>query len=346
MDVRWSLGFMLAAVSACHVGRVAVPPSSELEHGGVFVAYNLGCERGCRDVARGDVILAVDGQVVETRDDLLASGLTDDRDVRLDVLRHGESTPRQVTIRARPGHDLPPLENTPPFWTVSASALDRAPDWARAMMFSHALPALELIDVDGGWINGRDLYGRKTIIVVWPDLPMFRRQYRNFRDQMSTFYRVLQKAQPDLAANGVGIVFAVCGGSNDTTVRQELQAMGEHDAAGNPYPPLPTYRCPGLQASWWAPTAGGGLQADAASSPARHLGLENSAQDFFEYVRGFPVVVVVDEGGIVRWHTNGYIEGPQNTILGAVTFALESLDERAPTVARRPGGGPTPVTGP
>src|SRR5262245_37297448 len=116
-------------------------------------------------------------------------------------------------------------------------------------MFSHALPTLSFVHVDGGWINGRSLYGQKSIIVMWPDLPMFEHQYRNFRDQMSVFYRVLQKAHSDLTALDVEIVFAVCGGSNDTTVRQELAEMGEVDGVGNPMPPLPVYRCPGVNNS-------------------------------------------------------------------------------------------------
>jgi hypothetical protein len=191
-------------------------------------------------------------------------------------------------------------------------------------MFSHALPALGLVSIDGGWITGRDLYGRKVLMVVWPDMPMFEKQYRTFRDEMSTFHRVLQRAQYDLGTQGVGIVFAVCGGANDTTVRDELAKMNEL-VDGEPLDPLPVYRCPGMRGSGWASTPGYGVQA-FGDNPARHVGLENSAQSFFDYVRGFPVVVVVDAGGIVRWHSSGYHTGPQTTILKAVMFALEELE--------------------
>jgi hypothetical protein len=305
----------------CRVGSFAAPPKADLERGGVYVAYNLGCAEGCNDVARGDVILAVDGQPVETRADLMGANLTDQQTIALQILRPGETSPRIVEIQAKPRQDYPPLEDVPPFWTVSAEALDRAAEWARAPMFSHALPAFSFVHVDGGWINGRTMYGHKSIMVVWPDLPMYEHQYRNFRDQMSVFYRVLQKAQSDLAAKHVDIVFAVCGGSNDTTVRAELLEMSEPEL-----PPLPVYRCPGVGGGW-APGAADGVQAFGLS-PARQVGLENSAQSFFDYVRGFPVVVVVDEGGIVRWHSAGYYEGPQHTIVSAVMFALEQLDER------------------
>ena len=74
--------------------------------------------------------------------------------------------------------------------------------------------------------------------MVWPDISLFDREYLGFRDQQSTFYRVLQKAEADLTASGVGIVFAVCGGANDTTVRAELEEMGEKDDHGEPLPPL------------------------------------------------------------------------------------------------------------
>ena len=325
---------LLSFASGCRVEKSAPPPTTDLERGGVYVAYNLGCKDGCNDLARGDVILSVDGQPVQTRADLMSTNLTDQHNVVLEILRSGESTPRVVEIQAKPNQDFPPLENVPPFWTVSAEALNRADEWARAPMFSHALPAFSFVHVDGGWINGRSLYGQKSIIVVWPDLPMFEHQYRNFRDQMSVFYRVLQKAQSDLTAQDIEIVFAVCGSSNDTTVRQELLEMGEVDGAGNPLPPLPVYRCAGVTGGGWAPTAGSGVQA-FGFSPARHVGLENSGQGFFDYVRGFPVVVVVDEGGIVRWHSNGFYEGPQNTILSAVMFSMEKLEEEPTRLAER-----------
>jgi hypothetical protein len=322
-------GFFVLALLAgvgCRVDRVAPPESSDLEGGGVYVAYNLGCVEGCRDVARGDRIVAVDGRSVDTRRQLLETPLTEDRPVEVDIVRPGETTRRTVTIRARPGQKFEPLQDTPPFWTVSAAALDRAPQWARSPMFSHALPAFGFVHVNGGWVTGRDLYGRRTMIVVWPDLPMFEKQYWNFRDAMATFYGVLQRAQHDLQMHGVHIVLAICGGANDTTVRRELETMGQVDEAGEPLPPLPVYRCPSMQSGGWAPTAGSQVQA-FGNSPARHLGLEHSGQSFFHYVRGFPALVVVDEGGIVRWHSSGYHDGPQNTILGAVLFAMHELDE-------------------
>jgi hypothetical protein len=159
---------LVSIIFGCHVGSVAPPPKADLERGGVYVAYNLGCEDGCKDLARGDVILAVDGQPVETRADLMGAHLTDQHPVVLEVLRPGESSPRHVEIQAKPRQDFPPLEDVPPFWTVSAEALDRAADWARAPMFSHALPAFSFVHVDGGWINGRSVYGHESIIVVWP----------------------------------------------------------------------------------------------------------------------------------------------------------------------------------
>jgi len=327
-------GSALVVLSACHRGSSAVPRGESLEHGGVYVAYSLGCEQGCREVRRGDVILAVDGKPVDTREELLAAGLTRDSDVRLDVLRPGASSPREVTIRARPGKQLPPLEDTPPFWTVSAQALNRAPSWARSLMFSHAVPPLKLLSVDGGWVTGRSLYGRKTILVMWPDLPMFERQYRNFRQPMTTFYQVLQLAQPYLARADVSTLFAVCGGANDTTVRQELVSMSKNDEEGQPLPPLPVYRCPAFATSHWAPTSGSGLQASGAGSPGLHVGLEHSGQSFFDYVIHFelyfPVIVLIDEGGIVRWHSNDIEGTPKDTIVQAIAFALDSLDERAP----------------
>lgn len=328
------LWLSLCSMWGCRVESAALPPSTDLQRGGLYVAYNPGCENGCSDLARGDVIRSVDGRPVETRADLMSALLIARPPVVLEILRPGETSPHMVEIEAKPNEDYPPLEHLPPFWTVGAEALDRADEWARSPMFSHALPGFFLVHVDGDWINGRSLYGRKSIIVVWPDLPLHKRQYREFRDEMSVFYRVLQKAQSDLATAHVEIVFVVCGGSNDTTVHAELLEMGEVDDAGNPMPPLPLYRCPG-DGGPWSPRVGPGLRAFDAP-PSGRVGLENSARSFFDYVRRFPVVVVVDEGGIVRWHSGGYHEGPHDTILGAVMFAMHELDEGPTSVDAGP----------
>jgi hypothetical protein len=321
---------------------VQPPTDPELSPGGVYVAYNLGCERGCDEIARGDLIQAVDGRAVRTRSELLVAGLASGRPVALEVLRRKDQSRKRVTISARPREDLSPLTGAPPLWTVGAESLARTPTWARQLMYSHAMPAVGFVDIDGGWVTGRTVYGRKHLIVVWPDIQVFERRYgTNFRDQMAVFHGVLQKAQSTLLAHDVSILFAVCGGANDTTVRAELSRMTQLGPDGQPLPALPTYRCPSVQDATYSTSvqeAPRQVQATGSQNPAKHVGLEHAGAGFFSYVRGFPVVVLVDQGGIVRWHSNGYNGGPQNTILAAVGFALRELDETAAEpLAQGPG---------
>ncbi len=48
------MGSALVVLSACHRGSSAVPHGESLEHG-VYVAYSLGCDQGCREVRRDDM---------------------------------------------------------------------------------------------------------------------------------------------------------------------------------------------------------------------------------------------------------------------------------------------------
>src|SRR5262245_10176808 len=118
------ISLLLSLTAACRVEKSAPAPTTGVQRSGESVAYNHGCKDGCNDLARGDVILSVDGQPVETRTDLLQTNLIDDQTTVLEILRPGETTPRHVEIQAKPHRDYPPLEDVPPFWTVGAEALD------------------------------------------------------------------------------------------------------------------------------------------------------------------------------------------------------------------------------
>ena len=75
----------LVAVGACQ----RPPPTSPwgvddatLQRDGVVVAYNLGCERGCDRVARGDVLWSIDDRRVRTSADVESVSI-DGRTVRV-----------------------------------------------------------------------------------------------------------------------------------------------------------------------------------------------------------------------------------------------------------------------
>ena len=139
------LALVSVLLGACANTSVPTPKPGELAaRPGVWVAYNLGCKLGCDQISRGDRILAVDGQPVATGAELDAVNLARGTPVKVQVARHAGGSPVEVSLLATPHTNMPPLASAPPFWTVGAAALDRAPEWARLRLFGHAIPALRM----------------------------------------------------------------------------------------------------------------------------------------------------------------------------------------------------------
>ena len=309
----------LALLAGCDSATdVNIPTHKDLKPGGVYVAYVNGCEQGCDQVHKGDLIQSVDGKKVTTRREFLDSGVTDGKPHKLDLLANKTHDPKQVTIVAKK-QDLPPLTDIPPFWTVSAEKLDKAPSWARRRMFGHASPMVMLVNIDGGILDGRQLYGKKRFMVYWDW------GTRTEQAEAITFMKVLQKARADLEAKGVEIMFVHLrfptnqrqAAMNDSDLRKFIQKWSEKKPDGTPYPPLPTYRFPNA----------------TEFNPARQLGLEN-AYTVFENLGSSPTILLMDEGGIVRWHSEQTQVPPQGaevtdpvqyTIIEAIKFALNDL---------------------
>jgi hypothetical protein len=221
-----------------------------------------------------------------------------------------------VTIAAEK-QDMLPLTDVPPVWTVGAEELDRAPSWARRRMFGHASPMVMLVNVDGGILDGRQLYGKKRLMVYWDW------GTRTEQGEAIIFLKVLQKAAADLKAKNVELMFVHLAfptnqrqaAMNDSDLRKFIAKWSEKQADGTPYPPPPTYRFPNR----------------TEYNAARQLGLE-SAYTVFENLGSSPTIVMLDERGIVRWHSeqtqmspDGNMDPVQYTIIEAVKFALDKL---------------------
>jgi hypothetical protein len=292
-----------------------IPMPKDLKPGGVYVAYNHGCQQGCDQVEKGDLIQKIDGKDVKTGADFDAANVIDGKPHKLDLLANGSLAPKSVEITAKPKTDMPPLENVPPFWVSGAERLNQAPEWARRRMFGHASPSVMLVSVDGGILDGRQLQGKKRLIVYWD------RGDRTEQANAVSFLQVLQKAQADLNAKGVEVMFVQLQfptgrqvAMNDSDLR-EFQRKWSVDAAK--FPPLPIYRFPNK----------------TEFNQARELGMEN-AYTVFENLGRSPTLVLLDERGIVRWHSEGVQEPTaggevsdpaQYTIIEAVKFSLEQL---------------------
>jgi hypothetical protein len=296
-------------------GGFNIPQPKDLKPGGLYVAYNHGCEAGCGDIQKGDLIQKIDGKPVKTGADFDAANITDGKPHKLELLSNGSLAPKTAEVTAKPKTDMPPLENVPPFWVSGAERLNQAPDWARRRMFGHASPSAMLVSVDGGILDGRQLFGKKRLIVYWD------RGDRTEQANAVAFLQVLQKAQTDLNAAGVDVMYVQLQfpqgrqiAMNDSDLR-EFQTKWSVDAAK--YKPLAMYRFPNK----------------TEFNAARELGMEN-AFTVFENLGKSPTIVLIDERGIVRWHSEGIQEpaaggeiadGAQYTIIEAVKFSLEKL---------------------
>jgi hypothetical protein len=308
-------------VSACAHADSA-PPTIEVGHevltpGGVFITHVNGCERGCDALQRGDLVLALNGEPVAHARDLAVDKVATGAPVHLQVRKGHTGAVVDVELVARPSDELPPIVDAPPFWSVGAADLDRAPEWARRNLFGHASPMIMLANADGGIVDGRQLYGEKRMLVVW-DYGT-RVEYA----QAINALRVLQKARADLDASGVHIMFTQLRlptnqrtwALNDTDLRAFQKKFGLPD-----HPPLPIYRFPN------------GTEFLAA----REVGLEG-AMTYRQYIRQSPTIILLDADGIVRWHSEGVQTPPPGdplagrgiddewTLIQAIEFAKSQL---------------------
>jgi hypothetical protein len=180
-------------------------------------------------------------------------------------------------------------------------------------MFAHASPIVQLRSMDGEIVDGRRLFGRKHLMVYWDRNDADREQH------VVAMMQVLQRAQPDLAAVGVEIMFVHAPFPGDTAepmTRDELIAWRDVESSPE-LPPVPLFR---------RPSAG-------ELDPSREIGMELDYA-VMDHLHDSPAIVVLDARGIVRWHSEGLAIPPtdaavrkadQYTIIEAVKFALEDL---------------------
>jgi hypothetical protein len=285
--------------------------------GGVYVSYVQERGRsGCEALAHGDLIQSVDGNAVATTKDL--GSLADGQPHALEFWDASAGAQASATITAEPNNSMPPLEDAPPFWSVAASQLKKTPTWARRRLFGHAVPQILLVDIDGGFVTGRDLYGAKHLLV------MFDWAATSDRQNGALSMQVLQKAQADLGDAGVDILFAQVthpqqrkvAAMTDTDLRQFFADNQVRAEDGGPLPPPPQYRTP--------------TKAEHKATPA--LGLEGPFT-FDEAIGEAPNIFLINEDGIIVWHSAGPIPDPEGkisvdmvyTIVSAVEFALANL---------------------
>lgn len=299
---------------------VPTPKSGELgEQPGVWVAYNLGCTQGCDKIRRGDIIIAIDGKPVTSGAEVDAAGLADGTPAQLDV-RSRAHGPIRVTLRATPNAYMRPIERAPPLWTVGTAALDRAPEWARLKAFGHATPALRFYRLDDprGFRNGRELYGRHTLIVYWtPDNSKLQNQRRNMA-LLPVVYAHLQAREAELRAAGVDTIFLLRGRATPLQ-RGYIRSQIQLDSYG------------------WAPNMIPLLSNETNTRNPNTLGIEHPAADLNELLFNDghvgPILLVLDARGVVRWHSRGWHREDVFLSLDTVIdFAIRDLGDTPPAL--------------
>lgn len=293
------LSLPLLTATACDStgGGFTVPPKA-LAPGGAFVTYvqSTDCD-GCGVLKRGDLIQAIDGKPIKSAGDVKAANIIDGQPHEVTFKRYskGEFVEQKITITAKPSTSVPPLTDVPPFWTVDAAKLDKAPEgWARRRLFGHASPQLLIVNIDGGLVNGRDLYGKKRLMVFF--------DWASQDDQRNAAIalKVLQLAKAQLDAAGVEIMLVQIQHQsermrppmNDTDLRAFFTNNQVSEGEGGPLPPPPMYRYPNR----------------TEDSPANTLGLEG-AFNYLENLGEAPNIFVLDEFGVIRWHSAGAVPG-------------------------------------
>jgi len=288
-------------------GGSKIPKNRDLKAGGVYVAYNLGCEAGCDQINKGDLIQKVDGKDVKTAADV--GNLADNKPHKLELLSAGTMEPKTVELTASPKQNLAPIKDAPPLWIVGAEKLNEAPDWARGRMFGHASPSVMLVSADGGILDGRQLYGKKRMVVYW--------DWGDREEEAAAidFMQVLQVAQADLNAKNVEVMFVHLkfpGGRKAPMNDSDLRAWQKKHGVKDKVPDVPLFRFPNA----------------TEYNAARELGMEG-AFTTIENLSRSPSIVILDENGIVVWHSDGIQDLPgseikdpeQATIIPAVEFA-------------------------
>lgn len=315
----------LAGTSACDGPKnsgssVPAVKSEDLKPGGVYIAYMNGCDKGCDQLEKGDLILELDGKPVSSGKDMRTSRIATGQPVKLKVHKKSGEV-KEVELVATP-KELPPLKDVPPFWSVGAADLDKAPQWARHTLFGHVSLMAMLVNAEGGTTDGRQMLGKKRLIMFWDYAT------REEQAQAANMMQILQLAQDDLKAAGVEIMFTQIrfpgndngdgtprqAPKNDTALRDFQKQYG---VPGKAF--LPMYRFPNA----------------VEYNAARELGLEGSTT-YIQYLRASPSIILLDEGGVVRWHSEGVTAAPpgdttyagkddQYTIVQAVEFAKKDL---------------------
>lgn len=244
---------------------------------------------------------------VETGADFDVIDIDDGAPHQLDVLDQALEINSHTIVVA-------PDARQPPFALSGANRLNLAPLWARRSMFAHASPAVALVGIDGGSLDGTDLVGRKRLVVYWD-------HGQTDRDEIVEIIRALNRAQAGFRARDVEAMLVHTrfpAGRREPLSNDDLRALRRAaEEVGNGGSAVQMFRFPN----------------ELETHVLRSAGLER-AFSVSDNLRESPAVVLLDERGIVRWHSDGLREPTvaavgdrpkSDTIDLAIDFCLSQL---------------------
>lgn len=292
------IGSPVGCIREVSLGHPWPPPGID----GAYVTAVEDCERGCADIVKGSIILAVDGKPVHDAAGVESMGLTDGQAHRL-TIRDRQAGQREAIVVAHPQPGRVPSPESSPLRTISTQELARTPELGRHPLLGHASPAIELVDMDSNLLDGSDLYGQRRLIVYWDT---------DAQRDARAYAIALQQALPRLRARGVDVMFAHIylpwRPTTLLTTPELLQVRREWGIdAGRADASIRFYR----------------LANVVERGPSRRTGLGNVS--VLDSLLETPAIIMLDEDGIVRWDSEDIDSTPEAIIEAAIGFALEVL---------------------
>lgn len=295
------VAFTIAAPGGCIREVPLAPPWPPPEVDGAYVTAVEDCERGCDEIKKGAIILAIDDKPVFDAADVEAMGLTDGRMHRIE-LRDPLWGQREVILVAHSKPGRVPSSESSPLRTIATKELARTPELGQMPLWGHASPAIELVDMDGNSIDGRSLCGQRRLIVYWD---------ADTQSAARVLAAALQQALLQLRAHDVDVMFAYI------------------FLPWRPMNPLTTAELRDIQREWGISEHAGAsirfhrLPNNLERNPRGPIGLGNI--NVLDNLVEAPAIVMLDNTGIVRWHSKGLDGTSEAAVEVAIQFALEVL---------------------
>ena len=215
----------------------------------------------------------------------------------------------EIDITAYAQQRMAPVKDAPPFWIVGAPIPRQGADWARRRLFAHAAPTCCSSTPTVASSTAATSMGAKYSMVFFDGPPVH-------RQNGALTMQVLQKAQHNSKAKGVEIVFAQIKHPQE----RDIAPMNDTDLAcffpeNQVGERAKVARC--------RPRPCTACRTRPRTILTRVLGLEG-AFTFLEAIGEAPNIFVIDEHGMIRWHSAGTTPDPSGEIPVEMVYTMNA----------------------